>query len=214
MINQILFYLKSGHVLQLRLLDSDIKWLDPHRCQEFELYRTGTSFRRRWQGHPNYFALILNSFRGIWSPGAGMGEQKTMLQHVEHTMRDVGRIKSLLDSILRKVLNLQLCYCGINILKIFTVFGSSPVIFETSCSEDRTERMHDALCWSWLWRTPNSDRVTVRVAWVQEFSGRAIPLISTFSHCSASNSFRDLITEFWCLITQGKRHFGGNDAVA
>ena len=39
-----------------------------------------------------YFALILNSFRGKWSPWAGMGEQKTMLQHVEQTTREFGWI--------------------------------------------------------------------------------------------------------------------------
>ena len=45
-------FLQGGHVLQLRLLDHDTQWLDPHRCQELLFYWTGTSFRRRRQGHP------------------------------------------------------------------------------------------------------------------------------------------------------------------
>ena len=47
-----LFYLESGHVLQLRLLDRDTQWYDPHRCHELLFCRTGTSFRHRRQGHP------------------------------------------------------------------------------------------------------------------------------------------------------------------
>ena len=48
-----LFYLESGHVLQLRLLDCDMQRYVPHRCQELLLYGTGTSFRSRRQGHPS-----------------------------------------------------------------------------------------------------------------------------------------------------------------
>ena len=50
---QTLFYLESGHVLQLRLLDSNTGWHEPHRCQELLLYRIVTYLRRRGQEHPN-----------------------------------------------------------------------------------------------------------------------------------------------------------------
>ena len=65
MSKQTLFYLESGHVLQLRLLDRDTQWHDPHRCQELVHYRTGTSFRRRRQGHPTCTLHFLNSFGTI-----------------------------------------------------------------------------------------------------------------------------------------------------
>ena len=58
MSKQRLYYLESGHVLQLRLLDRDTQWHDSHRCQELLLSRTNTSFRL-------YFALIINSFGAI-----------------------------------------------------------------------------------------------------------------------------------------------------
>ena len=53
MSKQTLIYLETGHVLPLRLLNRDTQWHVPHRFQEFLLYRTGISFRRRRQGHPN-----------------------------------------------------------------------------------------------------------------------------------------------------------------
>ena len=64
-----------------------------------------------------------------------MGEQAAMLQHVEQAMREVRVIlsqkldsfwdfktfviKSLLDHLLRKVLNVKLCYAGLEFRKIF-----------------------------------------------------------------------------------------------
>ena len=50
------------------------------------------------------------------------------------------------------------------------IFGSSPVIFETGSSADKTEPTYDSFYWSW-------HRVVDKVARVQAGSGTTVPRI-------------------------------------